>query len=148
MPVSQETAARADQPVQTPIIDEHAYRLGESGKEQAPVSLPSETAEPCIVETARQQGATQPGSGTEVMDPSAPSPTEPHVPSFKERVIGDPRHSFAKGRHVFSRSLAFLITDIDQPETKEQGQRILRGEEIFEPKKIGPGARRASTGSA
>lgn len=33
---------------------------------------------------------------------------------------------------------------LTQPETKEQGERILHGGESFEPKKVGPGARKAT----
>ncbi|KAI0344406.1 hypothetical protein BDW22DRAFT_1427125 [Trametopsis cervina] len=76
--------------------------------------MPSEVAEPTQVSEVSQQGATQPGSGSTV---------DSNEPSFKEKVIG-----YAK---------EIRGTTLGKPETKEQGQRILNGEEKFEPKKVG-----------
>ncbi|KAI0071135.1 hypothetical protein K474DRAFT_1701773 [Panus rudis PR-1116 ss-1] len=119
MSVSQETAARSDSPTSaSQIADQHAY-----DSQQQP-HLPSETVQPGTVTAASQQGATQPGSGSEVIAPNVGS--QQHEPSFKERVVG------------VAKEIRGSV--LNKPETKEQGTRILRGEEVFEPKKIGPKA--------
>ena len=44
-------------------------------------------------------------------------------------------------RFVYILCSMFIVTYRDmQPETKEQGQRIRQGTEVFEPKKVGPKA--------
>jgi len=126
MPISAETAGRSDTHKDTPIIEEEQRR--EETSDTSIPSMPSETVEPRNIDEAPQQAATQPGSGSEVhvLPP-------PHQPSFKEKVVG-----YAK---------EFRGATLRKPETKEQGQRILQGQEVFETKKIGPGARRASQSS-
>ncbi|KAK7690238.1 hypothetical protein QCA50_006892 [Cerrena zonata] len=119
-PISQETAARSDVPRKSSIMDAQSY------KAQEQPALPSETVQPHAVDSADQQGATQPGSGSTVPVHVLPA----HQPSFKEKVVG-----YAK---------EIRGTALRKPETKEQGERILQGEEPFEPKKVGPGARKAT----
>ncbi|KIP08588.1 hypothetical protein PHLGIDRAFT_18876 [Phlebiopsis gigantea 11061_1 CR5-6] len=111
MPVSAETAGRAEGPVIDDILDPHT---------NPGAGPPSETVQPTVVEDAPQQGATQPGSGSTVTE------SEAHKPRFKEQVIG-----YAK--EIRGKTLG-------NTETKEQGQRIVHGEEKFEPKKVGPKA--------
>jgi len=115
-PISQESAARSDNPVHTPIIDEGAYARQDDSDGDQPV-MPSQVVEPQSVDEVPQQGATQPGSGSEVSY---------HEPGFKEKVIG-----YAKE----VRGATF-----GNAETKAQGQRIVHGDEAFETKKVGPKA--------
>ncbi|TCD70756.1 hypothetical protein EIP91_001785 [Steccherinum ochraceum] len=185
MPVSQETAARADHPVQTPIYDKEAYTtpsdtvpvmvrdspepVGESsssaasasntvqlsgqgdrhdseqgngnGKQREQPSMPSEVVQPGVADDAAQQGATQPGSGSAVPAGAtgatgasgAAGAGAGHNPTFKEKVIG-----YAKKTRGAT---------LGKSGTKEQGERILSGEEKFEPKKVGPGAKKERSGS-
>jgi len=163
MPVSQETAARADHPVNTPIYDKDAYVTdaqldsahipvdddsdhrdqygsGLAGSGSGHPSMPSETVRPGVADDASQQGATQPGSGSAVPSSAAGAgagaggaSTGTHQPSFKERVIGVAKKT--RG------------ATLGNTETKEQGQRILQGQEVFEPKKVGPGAKKERFGS-
>ncbi|KAH8085418.1 hypothetical protein BXZ70DRAFT_559867 [Cristinia sonorae] len=134
MPVSQETAARADHPVQTPVYDRDAY-IQENQLDSAPLHFPSDTVKPGVVDEAPQQGATEPGSGSTVpasdvggggVGIGGGESDQRHEPSFKEKVIG-----YAKKTRGAT---------LGNSETKEQGERILAGEEVFEPKKVGPGS--------
>jgi len=79
--------------------------------------MPSDVVEPHRVDEVPQQGATMPGSGSEIST---------NDPSFKEKVIG-----YAK---------EVRGTMLGKPETKQQGERIVHGEEAFETKKMGPKA--------
>ncbi|KAI0086992.1 hypothetical protein BDY19DRAFT_995422 [Irpex rosettiformis] len=108
MPTSAETAARSDVAPNDDIIDRRSYTA-----QNGPI-MPSEVVPPTEVEDVSQQGATQPGSGSTVTT---------HPPRFKEKVIG-----YAK---------EIRGTALGKHETKEQGQRIVHGEEKFEPKKVG-----------
>ncbi|KAL4246584.1 hypothetical protein ABKN59_008465 [Abortiporus biennis] len=128
MPVSAETAARADHEIHTPIIDQHAYVADDSFNQPPPANiLPSETAPPTIVNEAPQQAATDPQAGSTVQE--APGP---YQPSFKEKVIG-----YAK---------EIRGSTLRNPETKEEGQRILQGQEKFDIKKVGPKSHAAREG--
>ncbi|CAL1712344.1 unnamed protein product [Somion occarium] len=118
MSISQETSARSEAPRSSPVIDAQSYQY-----QQEP-QLPSETVQPGQVDVAPQQGATQPGSGTEAPVKVLPA----RRLSFKEKVVGYAKEIRGAALH--------------KPETKEQGERILQGQEHFEPKKVGPGAHR------
>ncbi|CAL1712343.1 unnamed protein product [Somion occarium] len=116
--VLSETSARSEAPRSSPVIDAQSYQY-----QQEP-QLPSETVQPGQVDVAPQQGATQPGSGTEAPVKVLPA----RRLSFKEKVVGYAKEIRGAALH--------------KPETKEQGERILQGQEHFEPKKVGPGAHR------
>ncbi|KAF7795427.1 hypothetical protein EIP86_006585 [Pleurotus ostreatoroseus] len=119
MPVSAETAARSDAPSTTPIIEDQLNQG--SGDQPQSSQMPSDTVEPTTVTDASQQAATEPGSGSTVQTDETG-----HPPRFKEKVIG-----YAK---------EIRGTALRKPDTKQQGQRIVHGEETFEPKKVGPKA--------
>ncbi|EKM51680.1 uncharacterized protein PHACADRAFT_199185 [Phanerochaete carnosa HHB-10118-sp] len=100
------------------------------------VAPPSQTVSPTHVHEASQQGATAPGSGSTVQDLPTHSDMDidaqpktsmavdgGHQPNFKEKVVG-----YAK---------QVRGTTLGKTEQKEQGQRIVHGDEHFEPKKFG-----------
>ncbi|THH26821.1 hypothetical protein EUX98_g7365 [Antrodiella citrinella] len=156
MPVSQETAARADHPLNTPVYDRDAYvsdsdandmQHGEPssgaskslnpdfGSDGGQPSMPSEEVQPGVADDVAQQGATQPGSGSAVTTSAtgASGGSGSHQPTFKERVIGVAKKT--RG------------ATLGNTETKEQGERILQGQEVYETKKVGPGAKKERSGS-
>ncbi|KAI0696255.1 hypothetical protein BC835DRAFT_1414378 [Cytidiella melzeri] len=93
-------------------VDQQSY-----GAQNTEPMMPSETTQPTQVPDVSQQGATMPGSGSTVTA----------GPTFKEKVVG-----YAK---------EIRGTTLGKPETKEQGQRIVNGEEKFETKKVGSKAK-------
>ncbi|KAI0740750.1 hypothetical protein C8Q76DRAFT_201802 [Earliella scabrosa] len=78
---------------------------------------PSETVAPTEVATPTQQAATQPGSGS-AAQPQVITVQQPK-PSFNQQVVG-----YAK---------EIRGTLLRKPETKEQGAKILKGEEPWPP---------------
>ncbi|KAG1882679.1 hypothetical protein F4604DRAFT_1678190 [Suillus subluteus] len=103
---------------------------------------PSKVVEPTKVNTAPQQASTSPGDGAhipadQIRDPSEVDRNDPNInvveipaekkksPSFKDQVFGYAKVIRGKG--------------LGKPAVKEQGERVLRGEETV------PAKRRGST---
>ncbi|OBZ71288.1 hypothetical protein A0H81_08635 [Grifola frondosa] len=111
---------RRGSPHQSPPSDTGVAAGYRDSNTPSHVAPPSDTVAPTQIDTPSQQAATQPGSGVEV------HVIQTAAPSFKQQVIG-----YAK---------EIRGTILRKPETKEYGDKILKGEATYSKNPSSPAA--------